>query len=143
MYQTISTSLVDKSKYETNPKYQEERYVSKNHMDFLIPENILSFRRRRKLRILISLNSKYRNDENRNRVFGNGKNRKNSNQASPENKGLNREENALMKLKLFLWPNYRLEDLACMNRYWFNTNNGSRFGMLRIHLYPRLKISRS
>nr|QWL15999.1 hypothetical chloroplast RF19 [Plantago crassifolia]QWL16019.1 hypothetical chloroplast RF19 [Plantago crassifolia] len=142
MYQTISTSLVDKSKYETNPKYQEERYVSKKHIDFLIPENIFSFRRRRKLRILISLNSKYRNDENRNRVFGKGKNRKNSNQASPENKGLNREENALMKLKLFLWPNYRLEDLACMNRYWFNTNNGSRFGMLRIHLYPRLKISR-
>nr|QWL15909.1 hypothetical chloroplast RF19 [Plantago coronopus]QWL15929.1 hypothetical chloroplast RF19 [Plantago coronopus] len=142
MYQTISTSLVDKSKYETNPKYQEERYVSKKHIDFLIPENIFSFRHRRKLRILISLNSKYRNDENRNRVFGKGKNRKNSNQASPENKGLNREENALMKLKLFLWPNYRLEDLACMNRYWFNTNNGSRFSMLRIHLYPRLKISR-
>nr|WAB65012.1 Ycf1 protein [Plantago asiatica]WAB65032.1 Ycf1 protein [Plantago asiatica] len=143
MYQTISTSLVDKSKYQTNPKYQEERYVSKNHFDFLIPENILSFRHRRKLRILISLNSKYRNDENRNLLFWNEKNRKNSNQASPENKGLNIEENALMKLKLFLWPNYRLEDLACMNRYWFNTNNGSRFSMLRIHLYPRLKMENS
>nr|QWL17183.1 hypothetical chloroplast RF19 [Plantago atrata] len=137
MYQTISTSLIDKSKYQTNQKYQEERYVSKNHFYFLIPENILSFRRRRKLRILISFNSKYRKDENRNLVFWNGKN---SNQASPENKGLNIEENPLMKLKLFLWPNYRLEDLACMNRYWFNTNNGSRFSMLRIHLYPQLKI---
>nr|QTZ18862.1 hypothetical chloroplast RF19 [Plantago sp. JP-2021]QTZ18863.1 hypothetical chloroplast RF19 [Plantago sp. JP-2021]QWL16275.1 hypothetical chloroplast RF19 [Plantago depressa]QWL16295.1 hypothetical chloroplast RF19 [Plantago depressa] len=143
MYQTISTSLVDKSKYQTNPKYQEERYVSKNYFDFLIPENILSFRHRRKLRILISLNSKYRNDENRILLFWNEKNRKNSNQASPENKGLNIEENALMKLKLFLWPNYRLEDLACMNRYWFNTNNGSRFSMLRIHLYPRLKMENS
>nr|QWL15747.1 hypothetical chloroplast RF19 [Plantago nubicola] len=140
MYQTISTSLIDKSKYQTNKKYQEARYVSKNHFDFLIPENILSFRRRRKLRILISFNSKYRKDENRNLVFWNGKNRKNSNQTSPENKGLNIEENPLMKLKLFLWPNYRLEDLACMNRYWFNTNNGSRFSMLRIHLYPQLKI---
>uniref|UniRef100_UPI00315CA221 photosystem I assembly protein Ycf1 n=1 Tax=Plantago minuta TaxID=1439916 RepID=UPI00315CA221 len=137
MYQTISTSLIDKSKYQINQKYQKERYVSKKHFYFLIPENILSFRRRRKLRILISLNSKYRKDENRNLVFWNGKNR---NQASLENKGLNIEENPLMKLKLFLWPNYRVEDLACMNRYWFNTNNGSRFSMLRIHLYPQLKI---
>nr|YP_009573002.1 photosystem I assembly protein Ycf1 [Plantago ovata]QBE89883.1 photosystem I assembly protein Ycf1 [Plantago ovata] len=137
MYQTISTSLIDKSKYQTNKKYQKERYLYKNHFYFLIPENILSFKRRRKLRILISFNSKYRKDENRNLVFWN---RKNSNQTSPGNKGLNIEENPLMKLKLFLWPNYRLEDLSCMNRYWFNTNNGSRFGMLRIHLYPQLKI---
>nr|QWL16842.1 hypothetical chloroplast RF19 [Plantago amplexicaulis] len=137
MYQTTSTSLIDKSKYQTNKKYQKERYLSKNHFFFLIPENILSFRRRRKLRILISFNSKYRKNQNRNLVFWNGKN---SNQTSPENKGLNIEENPLMKLKLFLWPNYRLEDLACMNRYWFNTNNGSRFSMLRIHLYPQLKI---
>lgn len=42
-------------------------------------------------------------------------------------------------LKFFLWPNYRLEDLACMNRYWFDTNNGSRFSMVRIRIYPRLK----
>nr|YP_010544680.1 hypothetical protein RF1 [Littorella uniflora]QWL15663.1 hypothetical chloroplast RF19 [Littorella uniflora]UYG22602.1 hypothetical protein RF1 [Littorella uniflora] len=130
MYQTISTSLVHKSKYQTNQKYPEERYVSRNHFDFLLPENLLSFRRRRKLRILISFNSKHRNDENRNLVFWN---RKNSNQAELE-------QNLKLKLKLFLWPNYRLEDLACMNRYWFNTNNGSRFSMLRIHLYPRLKI---
>jgi hypothetical protein len=45
--------------------------------------------------------------------------------------------NKLMRLKLFLWPYYRLEDLACMNRYWFDTSNGSRFSMLRIHPYPR------
>jgi hypothetical protein len=39
-------------------------------------------------------------------------------------------------IKHFLWPNYRLEDLICMNRYWFNTNDGSRSTMLRIHMYP-------
>ncbi|RHN58279.1 Protein TIC 214 [Medicago truncatula] len=44
-----------------------------------------------------------------------------------------------MNFKLFLWPNYRLEDLACINRYWFNTHNGSHFSILRIHMYPRLK----
>jgi len=28
-----------------------------------------------------------------------------------------------------------------MNRYWFDTNNGSRFSMSRIHMYPRFGIS--
>nr|QNH93634.1 Ycf1 [Christensenia aesculifolia] len=39
-------------------------------------------------------------------------------------------------IKRFLWPIHRLEDLACMNRFWFNTSNGSRFTMLRIRIYP-------
>nr|YP_010046256.1 hypothetical chloroplast RF1 [Dolichandrone spathacea]YP_010046268.1 hypothetical chloroplast RF1 [Dolichandrone spathacea]QQK38291.1 hypothetical chloroplast RF1 [Dolichandrone spathacea]QQK38295.1 hypothetical chloroplast RF1 [Dolichandrone spathacea] len=163
MYQTIGTSLVHKSKCQcqTNLKYQKQGYISKNnfnkaisahdrirrnrdknHFDLLVPENILSFRHRRNFRILISLNSKNRNDVDRNLVFWNGKNVKNSSQVSHDNNHLDREKNQfkLMKLKHFLWPNYRLEDLACMNRYWFDTNNGSRFSMLRIHLYPRLKI---
>ena len=161
MYQTIGTSLVDKRKQQSNQKYQEQRYLfknnfdeaisahdrisrnrDKNHFDLLVPENILSFRHRRKFRILISLNSKTRNDVDRNPVFWNGKNVKKSRQVSHDNNHLDREKNQfkLMKLKHFLWPNYRFEDLACMNRYWFDTNNGSRFSMLRIHLYPRLKI---
>nr|YP_009634430.1 Ycf1 protein [Jasminum polyanthum]YP_009634442.1 Ycf1 protein [Jasminum polyanthum]QBS49383.1 Ycf1 protein [Jasminum polyanthum]QBS49384.1 Ycf1 protein [Jasminum polyanthum] len=107
------------------------RNADKNHLDLLVPENIFSFRRRRKLRILNCLNSKNRNDVDRNPVFCNEKN---------SSQDLDREKNLLMKLKFFLWPNYRLEDLACMNRYWFDTNNGSRFSMLRIRLYPRLKI---
>nr|YP_010040983.1 hypothetical protein RF1 [Craniotome furcata]QOZ41917.1 hypothetical protein RF1 [Craniotome furcata] len=153
MYQTIGISLVHKNKHQ---KYQEQRYVSnnnldetisphqritgnrdKNHFDLLVPENILSFRHRRKLRILICFNSKNRNSIEKNPVFWNVKN---SSQVSHDNNHLDREKNKLMKLKLFLWPNYRLEDLACMNRYWFDTNNSSRFSMLRIHLYPRLKI---
>nr|YP_010837102.1 hypothetical chloroplast RF1 [Erythranthe nepalensis]WGC92666.1 hypothetical chloroplast RF1 [Erythranthe nepalensis] len=159
MYQTIGISLVHKSKQQTNQKYQEQRYVSKNNFDetisphqkiignrdknlfdLLVPENILSVRRRRKLRILICFNSKNRNDINRNFVFWNGKNVKNSSQVSHDNNHLDRDKKQLMKLKLFLWPNYRLEDLACMNRYSFDSNNGSRFSMLRIHLYPQLKI---
>nr|QIQ22773.1 hypothetical chloroplast RF1 [Cistanche deserticola]QIQ22794.1 hypothetical chloroplast RF1 [Cistanche deserticola] len=159
MYQTIGVSLIHKNKYQINQKYQEQRYVSKNHFyeaisthqrivknrykngfDLLVPENILSFRQRRKLRILICLNSKNRNDIDRNSVFYKEKSRKNNTQVSHDNKHLNREKNQLIKLKLFLWPNYRLEDLACMNRYWFDTNNGSRFSILRVHLYPQLKI---
>nr|QKV09714.1 putative chloroplast RF1 [Pyrularia edulis] len=50
-------------------------------------------------------------------------------------------KNKLTKLKSFLWPNYRLEDLICANRYWFDTNNGSRFSMLRIHMYPQVKMN--
>ncbi|KAB2005230.1 hypothetical protein ES319_D11G254700v1, partial [Gossypium barbadense] len=57
-----------------------------------------------------------------------------------KNKHLGSDKKKLIKLKLFLWPNYRLEDLACKTRYWFNTNNGSRFSMIRICMYPRLKI---
>nr|YP_010415400.1 hypothetical chloroplast RF19 [Elsholtzia byeonsanensis]URY63350.1 hypothetical chloroplast RF19 [Elsholtzia byeonsanensis] len=159
MYQTIGISLLHKNKYQVNQKYQEQRYVSrknfdetisphqrkienrsKNHFDLLVPENILSFKHRRKVRIFIYFNSKNRIYIDRNTVFWNGKNVKNSSQVLHDNNHLDREKNQLMKLKLFLWPNYRLEDLACMNRYWFDTNNGSRFNLLRIHLYPRLKF---
>nr|YP_010632810.1 hypothetical chloroplast RF19 [Acanthus leucostachyus]WBP64482.1 hypothetical chloroplast RF19 [Acanthus leucostachyus] len=157
MYQTIGISLVHKSKYQTNQKCKKEKYISKkkldqavsphqritgnrdkNHFDLLVPENILSLRRRRKLRILICFNSKTRNDADKNPIFCNEKSIKNIGQASHNH--LDREKNQLMKFKLFLWPNYRLEDLACMNYYWFDTNNGTRFSMVRVHLYPQLKI---
>nr|YP_010960966.1 hypothetical protein RF1 [Tongoloa filicaudicis]WNH39232.1 hypothetical protein RF1 [Tongoloa filicaudicis] len=156
MYQTIGISLVHKSKYQTPQRYREERYIDKNkldesipryqrlirkidkkHYDFVVPEKIFSSRRRRELRILISFNSKNINSVDRNRVFCNKKNIKGGNTFLDQSKHLDRDKNELIKLKLFLWPNSRLEDLACMNRYWFNTNNGSRFSMLRI--YPQLK----
>nr|YP_009437616.1 hypothetical chloroplast RF19 [Primulina liboensis]ATG28043.1 hypothetical chloroplast RF19 [Primulina liboensis] len=160
MYQIIGISLFHKSKHQTNQKYQEQRYVSKNnfyeassphqriteimhkaHLDLPVPENILSFRCCRKLRILICFNSKSRNGVDRNSVFWNEKDVKNSNQVSSDNKHLDRKKKKLIKLKLFLWPNYRLEDLACMNRSWFDTNNGSHFCILRIRMYPRIKNS--
>lgn len=156
LYQTINISLVHKSKHKTNQRYRDKRYVDKknfykfiarhqrmignrdeNHYDLLIPENILSPRRRRELRTLICFNSRNRNNVNRNPIFCNRNNVKNCGSFLDENKQFDRHTN---KLKFFLWPNYRLEDLACMNRYWFDTTNGSRFSMLRIHMYPRLKI---
>nr|YP_010848819.1 hypothetical protein RF1 [Hunteria zeylanica]WEV93470.1 hypothetical protein RF1 [Hunteria zeylanica] len=130
MYQTLGISLVHKSKHQTNQGYREQTYVDKNDLDLLVPENILSHRRRRELRILTSFNSK---NWNKNPIFCT------ENNCSQKRNRLDKDKNKLIKLKFFLWPNYRLEDLACMNRYWFNTNNGSRFSMLRIHLYPRLK----
>nr|UFK28315.1 hypothetical protein RF1 [Ostericum grosseserratum] len=157
MYQTLGISLVHKSKYQTPQRYREQRYINKKklyesipkyqiiirksykkHYDFIVPEKILSFRRRRELRIIISFNSKNLNSVDKNPVFCNKKNIKSRNTFLDQKKHLDRNKNELIKLKLFLWPNYRLEDLACMNRYWFNTNNGSRFSMLRI--YPQFKI---
>nr|ALR69207.1 hypothetical chloroplast RF19 [Prunus hypoleuca] len=150
MYQTIGISLVHKSKHQINQRYREKKHadknsneaitkhqkmtgnIDKNHYDLFVPENILSPRRRRELRILICFNSENRH---RNAAFCNG-NKVNS-QVLDKSKKYKKK---LIKFKLFLWPNYRLEDLACMNRYWFNTNNGSRFSMVRVHMYPRLKM---
>nr|YP_009503996.1 hypothetical chloroplast RF19 [Xylocarpus moluccensis]AXA07456.1 hypothetical chloroplast RF19 [Xylocarpus moluccensis] len=157
IYQTVGISLVHKNKRKIPKIYGEKGYVdkknfdefiarhqkmigtrNKNHYDLLVPENILFPKRRRELRTLICFNSKNRNSMHRNPVFFN--NVKNGGHTLDKSKDLAREKKKLIKLKFFIWPNYRLEDLICMNRYWFNTNNGSRFSMVRIHMYPRLKI---
>nr|YP_010472801.1 hypothetical chloroplast RF1 [Paris sp. CG-2021b]UVH65994.1 hypothetical chloroplast RF1 [Paris sp. CG-2021b] len=171
IYQTISISLADKSENqnETNGKCIKKRDVEKKNFDrsiaqhsnilvnrkkknsnFLIPENILSTKRRRELRIRILLNSRNWNIVDINPVFFNENKMRNCGQFLNEDRylntdvnniNINTDVNNILKLKLLLWPNYRLEDLACMNRYWFNTNNGSRFSMLRIHMYPQFRIS--
>nr|YP_010360798.1 hypothetical chloroplast RF1 [Dillenia turbinata]UNQ85758.1 hypothetical chloroplast RF1 [Dillenia turbinata] len=163
MYQTIRIPLVHKSKYKTKTNQEYPQDVDKNNFnesieryqkmtenkdqiyydfDLFVLENILSSRRRRELRIRIFFY--IRNKNNRNIVFFNfnKNNIKNYDLFLDERKHirLDKEKKKLIKLKLFLWPNYRLEDLACMNRYWFDTNNGSRFSTLRVHMYPQLQI---
>nr|YP_010349556.1 Ycf1 protein [Carallia diplopetala]UNW51337.1 Ycf1 protein [Carallia diplopetala] len=159
IYQTVSILLIHKSKQQINQRYREkssvikntftefiERHQSitgnkeKNDYDLLVPENFLSPKHRRELRIQFSFNSKNRNDIHINTKIFNGNNIKNCKPFLYKSKYFDKDKNKLLKLKLFLWPTYRLEDLACMNRYWFNTNNASRFSMLRIHIYPKLKI---
>nr|QJQ34956.1 hypothetical protein Ycf1 [Barnardia japonica] len=161
IYQTIGISLVDKNKHQTNRKciikntYVDKKNFdrsvtqhsntlmnrNKNHYDFFVPENIISPRRRRELRILICFNSPNWHVADINSIFCNQNKIKNCGQFLNEEKYLNTDANKFIKFKMFLWPNYRLEDLACMNRYWFDTNNGSHFSMSRIHMYPRFKIS--
>nr|YP_009872495.1 Ycf1 [Paederia scandens]QKT21734.1 Ycf1 [Paederia scandens] len=138
MYKTLGISLVHTSKQQTNQGYREEEYVDTNHFDLLVPENILSSRRRRKFRILICFNSKTKNRNLLNipSLFWT---KNNCRQLLDKEKDLDKDKNELIKLKFFLWPNYRLEDLACLNRYWFDTTNGSRFSILRIQMYPWLK----
>nr|YP_010131552.1 hypothetical chloroplast RF1 [Primula ranunculoides]QPZ50880.1 hypothetical chloroplast RF1 [Primula ranunculoides] len=151
MHQTINISLVHKSRHGINQRYQEKIYANKEDFDksirshltgsknsyLFFPENILASRRRRELRILICFHSKNSKDIQKNRIFCNGNNFKSYNQFLNENNDLDRQK--LIKLKLLLWPNYRLEDLACMNRYWFDTNNGSSFSLLRIRMYPEIE----
>nr|YP_010923969.1 Ycf1 protein [Eutetras palmeri]WKB10728.1 Ycf1 protein [Eutetras palmeri] len=153
MYQIIGISLVHKSKHQSNQRYRNPKNVANNHFDesiprhktlnrdkknsdLLVPEKILSSRRRRELRILISFNLKNQNNVHRNQLFCKENKIKNWSQFLDESENFDRKKNELIKLKFFFWPNYRLEDLACMNRYWFDTNNGSRFSMLRIYMYP-------
>uniref|UniRef100_A0AAU7P0Z8 Protein TIC 214 n=1 Tax=Artemisia vestita TaxID=1811969 RepID=A0AAU7P0Z8_9ASTR len=157
MYQIIGISLVHKSKHQSNQRYRNPQNVAKNNFDesiprqkrktlnkdknnydLLVPEKILSSRRRRELRILISfnLNLKNQNGAHRNKTFSKENKIKNWSQFLDESQNFDRKKNELIKLKLFFWPHYRLEDLACMNRYWFDTNNGSRLSMLRIYMYP-------
>nr|YP_009264416.1 hypothetical chloroplast RF1 [Hirtella macrosepala]ANJ18563.1 hypothetical chloroplast RF1 [Hirtella macrosepala] len=162
MYQILGILLVHKSKEQIKQKYREKSYADKknstkfierhqnrirnrdkNNYDLLVPENILSPKRRRELRILISFTSQPKNRNNIyiNRYILNDNNIKHRSYGFDKSKDCDRYKNSLLsKFKLFLWPNYRLEDLACMNRYWFDTNNASRFGMVRIHIYPQLQI---
>ena len=153
LYQTVGILLVHKNKQQINPKYRDkidsisiERHQSiignrdKNDYDLLVPENIFSPKRCRELRILISFNLKNKNNIHINTEICNGNNIKNRGPVFDKSKHFDRDKNKLMKFKFFLWPNFRLEDLACMNRYWFDTNNASRFSMVRICIYPRLKF---
>nr|YP_010934232.1 Ycf1 protein [Pecteilis susannae]WKV24806.1 Ycf1 protein [Pecteilis susannae] len=160
IYQTIDISLVDKKKHQTNNKYTKKRYIEKrefeksivrhsniffngdkNNYDFLVPENLLSPVRRREFRIRICLNYENWNIVDRNPRFCNKNKIIKYGKVLNKDKHINTDEKNLIKLKLFLWPNYRLEDLACMNRYWFDTNNSSRFSMLRIHMYSQFIIN--
>nr|YP_010917846.1 Ycf1 [Acronychia laevis]WAJ48525.1 Ycf1 [Acronychia laevis] len=157
IYQIVGISLVHKNKRKIAKGYHEKGYVekkkfnefiakhqkmtgnrNKNHYDLLVPENILFPKPSRELRTLICFNSKNQNVMARNPVFCT--NVKSGGHFLDKNKDFSKEKNQLIQLKFFIWPKYRLEDLICMNRYWFNTNNGSRFSMVRVHMYPRLKI---
>nr|YP_009891396.1 Ycf1.2 [Aphragmus nepalensis]QKK37769.1 Ycf1.2 [Aphragmus nepalensis] len=139
IYRTLGISLVNKNKQKISKRYKKKSYIDKkNNYDFFVPENILSPKRRREFRILICFNLKKKKARDRNSRFD--KNIQNLTTFLHKKKDLDKDKNNLIKLKSFLWPNFRLEDLACMNRYWFNTTNGNHFSMIRIHMYTQFKI---
>nr|QJF60849.1 Ycf1 [Cakile edentula subsp. lacustris]QJF61893.1 Ycf1 [Cakile edentula subsp. lacustris] len=139
IYRTIGISLVHKNKQKISKRSKKKSYIDKkNNSDFFVPENILSPKRRKEFRILICFNLKKKNVRDRNSRFDT--NIQNLTTVLKKKKDLDKDKKKLIKLKSFLWPNFRLEDLACMNRYWFNTTNGNRFSMIRIHMYTRFQM---
>nr|YP_009230964.1 ycf1 [Arabidopsis cebennensis]CUA65293.1 ycf1 [Arabidopsis cebennensis] len=157
IYRTVGISLVHKNKHKISKRYKKKSYIDKkifeksitkyqnktvnrkkNNYDFFVPENILSPKRRREFRILICFNLKKKKARDRNSRFD--KNIQNLTTVLHKKKDLDKDKNNLINLKSFLWPNFRLEDLACMNRYWFNTTNGNHFSMIRIRMYTRFPI---
>nr|QXM16752.1 hypothetical protein RF1 [Libocedrus chevalieri] len=96
-------------------------------------EDVFLPRRRREFRILNLLNLENHLDEIE----------KFNNKQIPNDPGFIEKDEHLVvdtrqKIRRFLWPRYRFEDLICMNRFWWNTNNGSRSAMLRVRMYPKI-----
>nr|YP_010473481.1 hypothetical protein RF1 [Eriocaulon tonkinense]UVH67099.1 hypothetical protein RF1 [Eriocaulon tonkinense] len=155
VYQILTISLTNKNQSQKkkninhlNKENLEKRILLPKNMlinedkrdyHFIFYENMLSYQRRREWRIFNCLNFYTLNDID----FLNEKNRIKSKKKDffncLTNNGdlnINIEKNPFMKYRFFLWPNYRLEDLACMNRYWFDTQKGMHFSMLKMHMYP-------
>uniref|UniRef100_UPI0022DCE22D hypothetical chloroplast RF1 n=1 Tax=Isoetes australis TaxID=358748 RepID=UPI0022DCE22D len=97
-------------------------------------EDILPSKRRIQLGILNSLYLEENGNQGTEFNYCSGENRRNYEEPIKEDQKFNANETQM--IKRFLWSSYRLEDLGCMNRFWFNTNDGSRFAMLKICMYP-------
>nr|QYB21334.1 hypothetical protein RF1 [Falcatifolium taxoides] len=101
----------------------------------LIFEDILLPRRRREFRILNRLNLENNLGEG---ITGSS----NGKQDVQSDEELMEKDQCLgidttQKMKRFLWPRYRVEDLICMNRYWWNSHNRSR-SVLKVRMYPKM-----
>nr|AQM39532.1 hypothetical protein RF1 [Thujopsis dolabrata] len=123
----IDVNLFDRSQ----PRRKKLEDVNEKISSSFIFEDVFLPRRRRELRILNLLNLENYLDQSV-RFYG---------EEIPNDQGLMKRNEHLIvdkrqKIRRFLWPRYRLEDLICMNRFWWNTNNGSRSVMLRVRMYP-------
>nr|YP_010572831.1 hypothetical protein RF1 [Juniperus osteosperma]UZH44390.1 hypothetical protein RF1 [Juniperus osteosperma] len=117
----INVNLFDRS---------PRRRINEKISSSFIFEDLFLPRRRREFRILNLLNLENHLDES-------------VRYSSQDDRGLMKKNEHLIvdtrqKIRRFLWPRYRLEDLICMNRFWWNTNNGSRSAMLRVRMYPKI-----
>lgn len=138
IYKLISPSLNFKqrvkkiSNLENIDEYSLDINLSKNQKEILVQRNslnledILLSKRRREFRILNSLTLQ----RNKNGKLNDNLLKKIQGQDLIVVKNINKI------IKRFIWSSYRFEDLACMNRFWFSTMNGSRLSMLRFRMYP-------
>nr|QQV69047.1 hypothetical protein [Taxodium sp. 'Zhongshanshan'] len=127
----MDVNLFDRSQRRRKRKTIED--VNEKISSSFIFEDIFLPRRRREFRILNLLNLETPIDQS---IGLNSKEILND-------EGLVEKDEPLcidkrQKIRRFLWPRYRVEDLICMNRFWWNTNNGSRSVMLRVRMYPKI-----
>lgn len=140
MYKVVSLFLKSKIRLKKNLDFKNlnesisriEIFQNKQKINFSLVnlEDIMLPKHRKELKVLNFLDS----NENENKInldedFLRGNHGKRIKLQKID------EENKNLIIRHFLWPSFRLEDLACINRFWFNTNNGSRFSMLRIRMY--------
>nr|QLF68050.1 hypothetical protein RF1 [Cryptomeria japonica var. sinensis]UFA48283.1 RNA polymerase beta' subunit [Cryptomeria japonica var. sinensis]UFA48365.1 RNA polymerase beta' subunit [Cryptomeria japonica var. sinensis]UFA48447.1 RNA polymerase beta' subunit [Cryptomeria japonica var. sinensis]UFA48531.1 RNA polymerase beta' subunit [Cryptomeria japonica var. sinensis] len=125
----INVNLFDRSQRRRKTIEDVNEKISSS----FIFEDILLPKRRREFRILNLLNLETPIDQS---IGLNSK-------AILNDEGLIEKDEPLCidtraKIRRFLWPRYRVEDLICMNRFWWNTSNGSRSVMLRVRMYPKI-----
>lgn len=97
---------------------------------FLLPEDLFLNQTLREYRILSSLKLKVNNLNKTN------ENILTKNTCLNPSFITNQNLYSYEMIKRYLWPSYRLENLACFNRFLMNTANQSRFSNLRIRMYP-------
>jgi hypothetical protein len=148
MYKLVSSFLKLKNRFKKEKDFKTFNESNlrmgifwnneKFRSNLLSPEDIMLPKHRKELKILNRLHLK--KDINQKFYFDKKSFEKNEYTYYDYQKRIKfnkiQNKNSNLIIKRFLWPSFRLEDLACVNRFWFNTNNGSRFTMLRIRMYP-------
>jgi len=139
MYKIVSLFLKSKKRFKTNLDFKNlNEYTSrieifqnkqKKNVALVNLEDLILPKYRKELKVLNLL------DLNKNKILNLRKNFLNERKKTQIKLQKLQEQNKNLIIKHFLWPSFRLEDLACINRFWFNTTNGSRFSMLRIRMY--------
>lgn len=139
MYKVVNLFFQLKTRFKRNSNSKNlnkfisriEMFQNKQKRKFVLVnvEDILLSKHRKELKILNLL------DFNKKKILKFDKNYLKEKKENPIKLQKIQNQNNNLTIKNFLWPTFRLEDLACINRFWFNTTNGSRFSMLRIRMY--------
>jgi hypothetical protein len=139
LYKVVSLFLKSKRGFKKNSDFQNlnestsriEIFQNKQKKKFVLVniEDIMLPKHSKELKILNLLNL------SKNKILNLDKDFLKENGEKQMKLRKMQDQTKKLTIKHFLWPSFRLEDLACINRFWFNTTNGSRFSMLRIRMY--------
>nr|QWW92596.1 hypothetical protein [Amphidium sp. 49156] len=139
MYKVVSLFLKSKAKLKKKLDFQNlneftsriEIFKNKQKINFALVnlEDIILPKHRKELKVLNLLAL------NKNKNLNLDKDFLEKNEEKQIKLQKIQDQNQNLTINHFLWPSFRLEDFACINRFWFNTTNGSRFSMLRIRMY--------